>query len=425
MSRTAVLVAALSGAVSASLAAQQTIELAPRDRTISLDPTALYAVGSVDGDAWETFAQVTQVAFDGEGNLYVFDRDNARVVVVAPDGTLLREIGSDGGGPGELRNPMSMAVSRDGEVTIFDVGHMAFVRFAADGSFIEQDRHDMFGGLPTGELTADPAGGVLFSGSGAVAVRSSGGSTTLPDSNTRPIRRVPPGGTATVAYEAWQLPQDMGMESMSVGGDLNFTSQMPRLRAFEPGLYFGLTPRGELVVADTVDYAVKIVDREGRANVVLRRPIAPKDVSRRDQEAERERRRAELEERAASGGMRMVVRLSGDGGGNQGQAVAPDAVKQMLEKRLETMAFAEQIPVIAGLATDWAGRIWIERTGRRIGEDGPTDIVTTGGEYLGTLASDAMRTPAAFGPNGLVATIELDELDVPTIRVSRLPEGWR
>ncbi|MFV2008104.1 MAG: hypothetical protein ACC667_11700, partial [Longimicrobiales bacterium] len=40
-----------------------------------------------------------------------------------------------------------------------------------------------------------------------------------------------------------------------------------------------------------------------------------------------------------------------------------------------------------------------------------------------TIAADGMRIPDAFGPGGLVAYIERDEFDVPTILVKRLPGG--
>jgi len=33
--------------------------------------------------------------------------------------------------------------------------------------------------------------------------------------------------------------------------------------------------------------------------------------------------------------------------------------------------------------------------------------------------------PSAFGPNGLVAFVETDDLDVPYVAVRRLPEGMR
>ena len=53
--------------------------------------------------------------------------------------------------------------------------------------------------------------------------------------------------------------------------------------------------------------------------------------------------------------------------------------------------------------------------------------MTPAGEYIGTLPPDGLRTPDAFGPDGLLAYIESDEMDVPTVRVVRLvalePEG--
>ena len=56
---------------------------------------------------------------------------------------------------------------------------------------------------------------------------------------------------------------------------------------------------------------------------------------------------------------------------------------------------------------------------------GPIDLLTADGGYLGTYPADATRMPSAFGPDGLVAFIERDELDVPTVVVRRLPSDVR
>ena len=57
--------------------------------------------------------------------------------------------------------------------------------------------------------------------------------------------------------------------------------------------------------------------------------------------------------------------------------------------------------------------------------DGPIDLLTADGRYLGTLRADATSMPSAFGPDGLVAFVERDELDVPTVVVKRLPTEVR
>jgi hypothetical protein len=82
------------------------------------------------------------------------------------------------------------------------------------------------------------------------------------------------------------------------------------------------------------------------------------------------------------------------------------------------LLFADAIPVIAGLGVDWDNRIWVERSARP-GEDGPIDVVDAEQRYYGSIPADGPRLPAAFGPNGLVAYIERDELDVPSVRVMR------
>ena len=95
----------------------------------------------------------------------------------------------------------------------------------------------------------------------------------------------------------------------------------------------------------------------------------------------------------------------------------------MLEDQVSNMAFFPEIPVVESMAADWEGRIWVQRSSGVPGEPGPTDVITAGGGYVGTLPPDGLRIPDAFGPGGLAAYIELDELDVATVRVVRLPLG--
>ena len=75
--------------------------------------------------------------------------------------------------------------------------------------------------------------------------------------------------------------------------------------------------------------------------------------------------------------------------------------------------------------TSWEGTIWVRRRGEEPAGDGPIDLLTADGRYLGTLPADATAMPRAFGPEGLVAFVERDELDVPTVVVKRLPPELR
>ena len=81
--------------------------------------------------------------------------------------------------------------------------------------------------------------------------------------------------------------------------------------------------------------------------------------------------------------------------------------------------------LLRGLGTGWEGTIWVQRRGEEPDGDGPIDLLTRDGRYIGTLATDATAMPSAFGPNGLVAFRERDELDVSRVVVKRLPPEIR
>lgn len=87
--------------------------------------------------------------------------------------------------------------------------------------------------------------------------------------------------------------------------------------------------------------------------------------------------------------------------------------------------FFPEIPVLRGVSATWEGRIWVQRRGEDPESDGPIDVLTVEGEYLGTFRTDATTIPDAFGPDGMAAFIELDEFDVATVVVRRLPSTIR
>ena len=65
------------------------------------------------------------------------------------------------------------------------------------------------------------------------------------------------------------------------------------------------------------------------------------------------------------------------------------------------------------------------RQGDELLGDGPIDVVTPDGKYVGTYRADATDIPDAFGPGGLAAFVVLDEFDVPSVVVRRLPATVR
>lgn len=390
--------------------AQDVVRLPGDDQALGAEARTVYTVGALDGAEWETFSRLDQVAFDGRGNLYVLDPENFRIVVVTPDGTLLREIGHQGGGPGEFQSPISLAVHPDGRVAVFDLGHRGLIYFDENGDFVGQRPVEM-GHLPGRDMQFLPDGSLIASGQGLVTV-SAGGGPTVP--TTRPIRRYPWGesGSISVLHEAW-LPPRGGSTTESGAGPIRMVG-MPQPKAFEPGFAMGVLPDGRIAYADSVTYAVKLLTPGEGAETVLRRPLEPREVTRRDREREKDRRLSELRE---GEGPQVRMRVQGSGGTVD---VPRDAIRKMLEERVESLEFSEEFPVIADLAVDREGRIWVQRTAGDYQEEGPIDLLSPEGEYLGTIAPEGPRIPDAFGPDGLMAYLETGEFDVPMVVVKRL-----
>ncbi len=377
----------------------------------------LYTVGAFDGEDWETFGTVESVAFDSKGNLHVLDEGANRVVVVDPGGELVRTVGKAGDGPGELGSPRAFAVLSGDRLAVFDFGMPgAFDIFDADGSFAESATVDMMVGMLPGSTMLPLPGDRLLSPNSTLRRINLGGTggdaedeTEVPE-DRRPVVVFSLDGTPPqVVYQAWDLPptEESDTETMESEGGTVLSIHFSQMRAFEPGLHVGVLSDGRVAVADSVGHRVKLVTMDGVVDGVIERPIAPVAVTRAIEEAESARRLVGLEE----------VRLRG--GGLVSGMELPD-LSDMMKRQVEGMTFAAEIPVIAGLGVDREDRIWVARTAAEGFGDGPIDIVTPGGEYVGTVPADGLRIPAAFGPDGLMAYIEADELEIQSVRVVRL-----
>ena len=424
------------GLGSPALQAQEVIELPSGDRVIEPDFAAVYRVGVVEGESWEMFTRVSKVALDAEGNLYVFDSGGSaidselRVVVFDRTGAFLREFGSAGDGPGEFRIPATYGVMRDGTTIIDDLGHRAYHIFDASGQFQRMVRKRM-GATGSGnesagmtvsatvlqELQVDPRGGAVYSTEGQQVIVGSLGSPAVPVDH-RPVYRHALDGeearTETVV-QAWRPPRDPREDVMEASGNLPLIAGpdgrttslrdvfrgMTRPSTFEPRTLMGVLPDGSIVYSDSTVYALKVVAGDGRGQLrTIARPFRPVPVTRRIEEEYRRKREERLEQGNEAGGSSVSFSL--------GEA-----------------RFFPVVPVIQELATTWEGRIWVMRRDEAVLEDGPIDVLTAEGEYIGTYRAAATGMPDAFGPDGLAAFIELDEFEVPSVVVRRLPVGIR
>ena len=79
----------------------------------------LLAVFSDLGSAG-TFKHPQGITIGPDGNLYVSDTDNARIVKMSTDGVPLATYGTAGAGPGQLNQPIGVAVDKQGSIFVAD-----------------------------------------------------------------------------------------------------------------------------------------------------------------------------------------------------------------------------------------------------------------------------------------------------------------
>lgn len=378
------------------LAGQEVIPLPAEDRHLDAGFEEVYRLGSLTGDRWDTFGSVAGLGFDGAGNLYILDVRAVRIYVVDLRGNLVREFIGEGEGPGEFGGDyaaaLALAVMRDGRVTVYDTGRMGFALFDADGEF---ERTIPLGGPQThfpmiGEFQIFPGmDRVLATTEVGYLIRTA----PSPDDETQ---------APSVRYVlSYNLTGDqVDIDSVAVGwrppGDP---------AGFKPRLAAGVLPSGAVVYTDSSAYAIKFAVPGGSVTRILTRPFQPRPVTDRIKAAEIERRLEAL----------------GDGGGDR----LREAMIEWRRNDIEEMEFFHEIPVVLGLRTSWEGTIWIRRRGEEGAGGNPIDLITADGRYLGTFAQGTTGLPRAFGPDGLLAFVETDDLDVPYVVVKRLPVGVR
>lgn len=404
----ALMVAGLLVGGAAPAEAQQAVTLPARDRPLELPVRPAYTVGVAEGADHEMFAQVAGAAFDADGNLFVLDRGNHRVVVFGPSGAFVRTFGRRGGGPGELQAPMRIVVSGD-EVVIHDLAHNAAVIYSRDGTHLRNVLFDA-DQRPGRRLDAHPGGGFVFEPMATSVTLTDRGLPQVGRRDSLPIlwKGTNPDAPPRTLFQT-PLPRvDAPPPGTPSEGVVVVSGGVPPV--FTPSLQWGILPDGALVVARSDEYRVEIVGGGGRVARTLQRSIPPRRVTERD----REHARALRAEAVTSGS--GVISVGGAGG------PPPAQVRALAMQALGTLTFAETVPIIQALAVDPAGRIWVRRAGSREYDRGPVDLLTPDGRYLGTLP-EGTRIPAAFGPDGLVAHIETDDLDVQRVAVGRLAVG--
>jgi hypothetical protein len=392
------------------------VRLPEADRALAGTAPQVFAIGKAEGAEHEMFGVVAGVAFDAAENLYVLDRQQARVMVYDRTGRYLRQIGRQGEGPGELMVPMQIAMSGDGTLIVTDLGRDAYSLFRPDGTFVRNVR---FGGW-TPAMSAStwhPTGAMVGTFRPRPSEELRAGQPMITNQSTPVMAFSLASGEARRVFEVPALQRVEQRNESTRPGETRVMFRISAPPAFTPAVLHGVLPNGTIALSFTSGYTVRIVDLNGQTLRYLQRPVRTRRTTQADRDRYLERRRAEI---AAGRGGVMITRGGGAPGAPRGRS--QDQLRQAMEQQLAETRFSDTIPALQGLRVSPSGKLLVERTGANVGDPGPVDVITLQGQYLGTFTGVGL--PDAISRGGLAAFVEEDDDGVQRVVVRRLPSGW-
>ncbi|HUW13690.1 MAG TPA: PA14 domain-containing protein, partial [Anaerolineae bacterium] len=134
----------------------------------SLDLPVLWHAGGCGSGNGE-FQLPRGLAADGDGNLYVADSGNYRVVKLGPDGKPLLSWGSQGEAGGQFVEPFDVVVDSSGQVVVLDSVAQVLQRFTAAGELLDAFGRESAFYRPRG-LGLDALGNLYVADTGGVRI---------------------------------------------------------------------------------------------------------------------------------------------------------------------------------------------------------------------------------------------------------------
>lgn len=120
-----------------------------------------FAVGGADADERTVLYTALSAVEDREGNTYVLNYGDQRVLELDADGRFVRTIGAEGDGPGEFRAPIAIGVGSDTLLHVFDAATSRLSTFSTrEGAFLSSVEVGRELGVPM-EMKTGPDGSVF------------------------------------------------------------------------------------------------------------------------------------------------------------------------------------------------------------------------------------------------------------------------
>ncbi len=170
---------------------------------------------------------IADLVSDAEGRLFMTDYQQNAIWVTDRGGGLIRRIGREGSGPGDLMSPLSISLFED-KLIVLDSGNSRISIFATEGEHL------------AGFRIEPQATGAAANAGGFIAVKTAGNASSF------------------TVY-------DMEGARIEDAGDVNdgFMGILIRFSGVPPSLHIRLTPDGHVLTSDSMRYDVRRMDWDG------------------------------------------------------------------------------------------------------------------------------------------------------------------
>ncbi len=356
----------------------------PGDRVATAAPGL--RLGAVDGDPDLAFGDVRGVDAGRDGRIYVLDYLASEIRAFDSSGVFLHKVASKGDGPGELGGANGMILVGDTILWVQDHSKWMMIGLDPEGEELARVPMHVLSYGYVWEGTVDNAGRIwkpdYYSDEEETNVRREG----LKEVSARLyLKSLDP---VTNTIDSVYLGDYSGRVVDSQVGRGWLHSGIP----FDPELITTVDPDGGFWQVHNAAYRVARLNEAGDTTLVLEVSVDPIPVERSDRTA--------YIERSAERGPRF---------------------RHIAEEVAELMA--ETKPLIQRLIVDDEGRLWVERTERE-GANPLYDIFDKHGGFQGSVELEFK--PDQIRPirirHGRIYAVVLDELDVPSIVRTEIPE---
>lgn len=308
--------------------------------------------------AADSLGDVSGVAVDAGGNVYVSDFLTARIWIFGPDGGLRASMGGKGEGPGEFEAPTGPAVGPDGRLYVRDVYRVSV--FGPDSvSGLLTRIEDTFEGPVYADWTSRRA--TRFDENGALLYP---GKRWRDDGTAAPyVIRFTPAGVPTDTLwvpDHATAPQVTAWVRTGPGGGrmLRGLSHVP----FAPLPAWDVTAAGTVISGDGLSYDLVETDHQGEVVARFHRALEPDDIpadERRDSVAA------------------LRARLDS-------VPVALDRVEGLTEE-VRSLAVPERYPAYMAVYVGRDGDVWVRRWPVGGGNRTVFDVFARDGDYRHTV----------------------------------------